>query len=564
MPEQSWDAVVVGAGLGGLTAAAYLSVSGMRTLVLEHNMVAGGCSQVFRRRGVWEFDVGVHYVGQCHPDGVVGIALRGLGLADRIEWLELDPDGYATLVYPGLTFRIPRGWDNYLSRLIETFPDERRGLRRCIGLLRRMAAKIATHGVPQGRRELMLAPVRMPATVFGSAITLGRLFDMCRLSPAARAVIAGECGDYACPPSRTAASFHAGFLNHYLEAGGFYPKGGGQVLAAHLIDVIQSHGGAVHTKADVDRIEVENGRVTGILLRGGQRLGAPVVISNADIKRTYLELVGREHPPARAVAKLERFRMALPLFSVYLGLDIDLSDRLSNTIYWYYPSYDIESVYRAAYSGRVPDVMPIFMTSASVKDPGNPHAAPPGHSTLEVMALVPADSGFWCLDPPSAVGAWNTREPAYLAAKEALMESVIDSAATLISDLRQHIVFREASTPMTQERFTLSSGGACYGLELAIDQTGRRRPAPTTDIPGLFLAGASTFYNHAIAGAITGGLGTAAAVLGRDLEREVRSGRVLADPAKLTAGGPGWDPWLHSKPRAARSRPRESRATSGV
>jgi phytoene dehydrogenase-like protein len=73
--------------------------------------------------------------------------LRGLGLADRIEWRPLDPDGYTTLVYPDLTFRVPRGWDNYLARLLETFPDEKPGLRRCIGLLRRMSREIIRHGV---------------------------------------------------------------------------------------------------------------------------------------------------------------------------------------------------------------------------------------------------------------------------------------------------------------------------------------------------------------------------------------------------------------------------------
>src|SRR5438309_130329 len=136
--ETRSDALVIGAGLGGLSCAAYLAVNGVRPLVLEQNQVAGGCSQVFRRTtraGKWEFDV-------------------------------------------------------------------------------------------------------------------------CRLSPRARAVIVGESGDYACPPSRTAAAFHAGFLDHYLQAGAYYPAGGGQVLAAHLIDVIQAHGGAVHTRTRVDRILV--------------------------------------------------------------------------------------------------------------------------------------------------------------------------------------------------------------------------------------------------------------------------------------------------------------------
>ncbi|NUT92866.1 MAG: NAD(P)-binding protein, partial [Saccharothrix sp.] len=119
---ESWDAVVVGSGLGGLTTAAYLATNGVRPLVLEQGRVAGGCSQVFRRQRRFEFDVGVHYVGACQEDGLLTGILRGVGLADRVEFLEMDPDGFTTLVFPDFTFRVPRGWDRYLERLVETFP----------------------------------------------------------------------------------------------------------------------------------------------------------------------------------------------------------------------------------------------------------------------------------------------------------------------------------------------------------------------------------------------------------------------------------------------------------
>jgi all-trans-retinol 13,14-reductase len=544
--DQPWDAIVIGAGLGGLSTAAYLTTNGMRTLVLEQNQVAGGCSQVFRRRGRWEFDVGVHYVGGCDGSGAISRVLRGLGLAGRIQWRELDPDGYATLIFPDLTFRVPKGWDNYLARLIETFPAERRRLRICVGLLRRMAAEIS-RGVP---RHLAAAPFRMPATLFGATITLQRLFDLCRLSPRARAVIVGESGDYSCPPSRTAAAFHAGFLNHYLSAGAYYPAGGGQVLAGHLIDVITSHGGAVHTNVRVEKILVAGGRARGVQVRGGEQIAAPVVVSNADIKRTYFELVGREHLSAATVARVEKFRMALPIFSVYLGLDIDLSERLPNTTFWAYADDDIEGTYQQIYAGRVPDSVPIFMTSASVKDPGNPHAAPPGHSTLEVMTIVPAGYEFWSVGDSPGTGQTYRRDAAYLATKDALTRTLIDHAARLIPGLREHIVFAEASTPITQERFTLSSAGSCYGIELARDQVGPRRPRPRTEIAGLYLTGASTIYNHGISGSLSGGMGTASSILRRDLAAEVAAGRVFADRSRLRAGGDDWDPLFASKPRA--------------
>lgn len=137
--RQSWDAIIVGSGLGGLVAAAYLCAAGKRVLVLEAHYVAGGNSQVFRRvrhgRG-YEFDVGIHYIGECGPEGLITAMLGGLGLAERVAFRPLDPDGYTTLVFPDLRFRIPVGWERYRARLLATFPAEAAALGRVVDVLR--------------------------------------------------------------------------------------------------------------------------------------------------------------------------------------------------------------------------------------------------------------------------------------------------------------------------------------------------------------------------------------------------------------------------------------------
>jgi len=98
--REQWDAIVIGSGLGGLCAAAYLCAAGKRTLVLEAHYVAGGNSQVFRRKHKgqeYESDVGIHYIGECGRDGVITAALNGLGLAERVAFRPLDSDGNSTL-----------------------------------------------------------------------------------------------------------------------------------------------------------------------------------------------------------------------------------------------------------------------------------------------------------------------------------------------------------------------------------------------------------------------------------------------------------------------------------
>ncbi|MFI5783029.1 phytoene desaturase family protein [Nocardia sp. NPDC051570] len=128
--SNDFDAIVDGSGMGSMVAAVYLAAGGKRTLVLESYDVIGGSTRVFRRAGKWEFDVGVHYLGDCGPAGQIPRILRGVGLDKRIEFLPLDRDGFDTIVFPDPTLKIPVGWDNYQANLIEAFPEEERRIRR--------------------------------------------------------------------------------------------------------------------------------------------------------------------------------------------------------------------------------------------------------------------------------------------------------------------------------------------------------------------------------------------------------------------------------------------------
>jgi all-trans-retinol 13,14-reductase len=97
----------------------------------------------------------------------------------------------------------------------------------------------------------------------------------------------------------------------------------------------------------------------------------------------------------------------------------------------------------------------------------------------------------------------------------------------------------------------MSSPGSCYGIEMASDQIGPRRPGPETEIRGLWLTGVSTTCGSGIVGAVSSGLGTAGAVLRRPLNAEVKAEAVIADPAKLTPIDPDRDPLAASKPSSS-------------
>jgi all-trans-retinol 13,14-reductase len=546
--REIWDVIVIGSGLGGLACAAYLAAAGKRTLVLESHYVAGGNSQTFRRERkgkLYEFDVGLHYIGECGPEGMITRVMRGAGLDGRVSYRELDPDGFSTLVFPDLTFRVPTGWERYKARLLETFPREAEALGKTVDILQQVAAEGRRLQNGEVAENDMFAACPMFFQWGIRPIT--ELFSEMQVSERAAAVILGEQGDYAVRPSRTAVALQAGVTDHYMR-GAFYPEGGGQMLAARLVEAIRAYGGEVRTRSRVQRIRVAGGKVTGVTLdRDGVEIDAPVVVSNADLKRTVNELVGREHFAPATVERVDSFRMSLPLFIVYLGVDVDyVAQGLPNTNYFMWGTYDIEHVYDQLERGIIPDEDLVYVTIASLKDPDNRRMAPAGHSNLQIMTLVPREYQVWAVDKGPAEGGYYHKDAEYRRRKHELVERLMASAERVLPGLRDHVDWQESATPVTQERFTRSTGGTSYGIEFATDQMGPMRYGPETEVGGLYLTGASMPSGHGIGSVLRGGVVTAGRILGSDLLRQIGRGDVLGDPALLPDTPSDYDPWRES------------------
>lgn len=559
MGNERWDCIVVGSGLGGLACAAYLAAAGRRTLVLESHYVAGGNSQVFRRRVAqhdFEFDVGIHYIGECGPEGKITRILRGVGIADRVRFRELDPDGYTTLVFPDFTFRIPTGWERYRERLLATFPAEASALAAVLDIMQEVAAGAGR--LRAGEIDELTLFAECPAFLAWGLRPVTELFAHHGLSLRASAVLLGESGDYGVRPSKTPVVLQSGLTDHYMR-GAFYPEGGGQVLAARLVEAIEAYGGEVRTQAPVQRIRCDAaGRVAGVTVGGKPgrptaEIDAPVVVSNADLKRTCLELVGRERWSKETLERVERFRMSLPLFCCYLVLDADRVTGQPNTNYFLWGSHDIESIYAELEDGRLPDADFAYVTVASRKDPTNTRMAPAGWTNLQIMTLAPREYALWhATEGPATAGNAYHRDRGYRDAKAVLMERLIHAAERVLPGIGSEIYWKEAASPLTQERFTRSTGGTSYGIEFAIDQMGPMRLGPQTEIEGLFLTGASTPSGHGIGSVLRGGVATAGAVLGRNLLAAAWKGEVMGDPSRLPAADRLEDAWQACRGRGRR------------
>ncbi len=506
MAEQ-YDAIVIGSGIGGLTAAAFLAKGGLRPLVVEKHFLPGGNAMTFRRKKMFDFDVGFHYIGRCGPGEFFSTLLEQLGVADRVEFVPLNQDAFETLHLPDLVFHMPVGWERYRQRLQETFPQEARAIDRYVDFMMTAAGRAPAAG-RQPLQELLGKPA--------SRCTLGEIFDALEISQPLRHVLGYLCGIYAAPPSKAPAVTHAMVVDHYI-GGAYFVRGGGRAMVEALLSVIEDGDGKVRLRSKVERIIVEGGKAVGVELASGEELRAPIVLSNADAKRTFLEMVGEENLSPALAQRIKGYRMALPLFIIYMAMEVDPSELgLPSPHLALFPDYSVEEQFAACYEGRLPDRPAVLIPIASLKDPLSENIAPKGYTNLQLMSIAPAQPQAWGVSqsPASAPTRSGYRHtPAYVAAKREMEERMLRVVEEMMPGFIRRVVWQESASPLTQERFTLSSGGTSYGLEHTLDQATAARVPYQTEVPGLWMVGANTLFGHGYAGCMMGGRTVASMIL---------------------------------------------------
>ena len=318
-PTHDADVIVIGSGMGGLASAALLArLHGRKVLVLERHYRAGGFTHTFTRRGGFQWDVGVHYVGEMGQPGMLRNAVQ-VATGGEVRWTRM-PETYDRLVFPDFEFGIRAGKRNFQDDLHAAFPAEGRAVDRFFADVDRAASWVNVLAM----RSSAPAPV---AAIVGALMAgrgaLARRTTRSWLDEHVRderlkAVLGARWGDHGLPPSRSAFLAHAVITRHYLE-GGYYPSGTSARIAEGASRVIEAAGGAVRVRAEVERILVEDGRAVGVRLANGETLRAPVVISDAGARATFLKLVPDDVPlPFRG--ELRTIPRSMSHVSLYLGL----------------------------------------------------------------------------------------------------------------------------------------------------------------------------------------------------------------------------------------------------
>lgn len=478
-----WDTIVIGSGIGGLTAASALAHRGQRVLVLEQHSVAGGLTQTFTRQH-WTFATGVHYIGGVGPqagsDGQFGRLLHWLSNGTLAFAPGCTP--YDVVRLPGFEFGIEHPESAYRQRLLETFPDQSAAIARWFDEMQaaRSAAMtlFALRGLP-GPLAWGLKLWRGAEVERLCHRTLAQaLADV--PDPRLRAVLGARWGDYGAPPGHAPLLEHALVTGSY-NAGAYFPVGGPVRFAQTLVPVVQAAGGAVELGASVEQIVVEQGRARGVLYRqAGQHHEARArqVISAMGAPNTAQCLVGLAKGTAEAWrAELGSFQPGLSYVSLYLGLEGDIAAAgatAANT--WIYESDDIGRVWHHPADEDAPG---LFVSFPSLKDPSHR-----GGPTAEVLALCDAAPFAQWLALPS-----GERPEEYLALKAWIEQRLFAQFARHFPALAPMVRWQELATPLTQQHFVRSPQGAMYGIVMDGDRLASPALNIRTPVPGLLLAG---------------------------------------------------------------------------
>ena len=513
-PSGNFDVIVIGSGIGGMTAAALLAKhAGRKVLVLERHYAAGGFTHVFHRRD-YEWDVGVHYVGQMNDPQFPARAAFDHITEGRLRWNPM-PDVYDRIQIAGRKYDFPTGVERFRERMKGYFPEEAGAIDNYIAAVTAAVSAssmfFASKAIPAPIARL--AGPFMNRTFFRYADqTTAEVLRSLTSNPELIGVLTGQWGDYGLPPAQSSFAIHATIAYHYFE-GAAYPVGGASEIAAGIAPMIEAAGGQILVSAEVSEIILERGkRAIGVVMADGTEIRAKTIISDAGAANTYSRLLPEALSAELGVLdQLKNIPPSMSHICLYVGLKRQPGEpEFEATNLWIYTEADHDASlarYEKDPSGPIPL---LFISFPSAKDPTFAKRFP-GRSTIEVVAPAPYHAfAKW------ENTYWKRRGAEYEEHKKNLATRLQEELERQVPRTQGKIDTAELSTPLSTKHFANYEKGQIYGASCTPARFRSRVFGAYTPFQNLYLTGQDTGV-LGVTGALFGGVITASAILRRNL-----------------------------------------------
>jgi len=427
-----YDVIIIGAGLGGLTAGAKLAKEGKKILLLEQHDRPGGCATNFKRKD-FTLEVGLHEMDGLDAADMKTKVFKDLGVFDEVEFLKL-PEFYH-FVQGNYRFTMPHDPEQAASELTAEFPEEEKGIKTYF-------------------EKLMSKPKRRLDEDHVET-SVGEYLDSIIQSDLLKLILLGNLGYFHDDPYTLSLSYYTLAQGSYFRGGGNFIKGGSQKLSDYLLRFIEKNGGKVLLKHMAKDILVENGKAVGVRYCKKSRPEkliedfADDIIANNAIPTVAAEMLPEAFGKPLAT-QLEGIKVGASLLTLYLGFQKPLKEIGSK--YYSYFVYD-ESV----------------KTQADILENNKADFESRSFTFVDYSqvdsALAPAGKSVGavcCVDYPEFWEGMSKEE--YRNKKEEVAQIFIDKLDKMIPGLKDQVEYYETGTAKTVGKYILTPQSAVYGF----------------------------------------------------------------------------------------------------
>jgi len=475
--KQQFDFIVIGSGIGGVSAATYLVKAGYSVLVLERHYRPGGYTHSFSRKE-YTFDSAVRIVAGAQKNGLMNKLLQKMNIND-LESIELKE--VYTAVYPEHIVNVKAGIEGIINSYSAVFPNDRSSIIKLISEMQEIYDC-----------TIELLENENPIDIFADTlynkyikVTFQEFLEKFIDNPKLLYSLQAMCGYFGASPENGSAAYFSYAIMSFFVEGAYYIKGSFQKLSLRIIKEFEKSGGHIKLNAEVEKIICDNNQVEGVKLKNGLQYKCNQIIYNGDFTNLVNHLVGRDKFPERYIKRSSKIDIAMSAYEVFIVTDLNMKDFSISHETFIYDSYKYGEIYEQ-HKGKA-EGMNIHGVAISCPTLVDNSLCPEGHHLLVISTMVASE-----------------KERNWSSVKQLYTVELIKIVEKVIPELSKHIIYLEAATPNTMHRYTLNTNGSCYGWEQNYLQT-QYRPKQKTPIKGLYLSGHWTEPGGGIVAAMLSG-----------------------------------------------------------
>lgn len=459
----NYDVIVIGAGNGGLAAAATLAEKGKKVILFEQHNIPGGCGSSFRR-GRFEFEIALHqlsHMGTPEKPGPLRKQFERYGIVDEIEWIEIK-ELYRVNFPDGTGISIPADRKLCEEHLCKEFPANKAAIMAYFEAVYQFcsesaafAAKSAqSSGEPSALKKAVMKvgfPKIYPMLAkYGMSSTqevLDGFFPDC---PKLQLSLSTYWCFMGMLPERFPWAILAKCTNIYMEDKPFYLRGTSMMMNQAIMEAVKRMGGVVRLNCGVKKIVLAQGKAVGVIDENGVEYSAKKIISNISPLATYGALLAPDEIPDKAREYLKPYTVGISALTCFIGLDCTPQEIGFTTSFTLnYNSFDVNKDFKDAYK-LLPENDPLIATCYTVDDP---EVSPLGTSIITAGTLKYS-------------AEWEKLSPEqYYEMKYEAGKRIVARLEKMYPGFTSHIEEMEIATPLTHMRYLNHPGGAIYGYE---------------------------------------------------------------------------------------------------